>query len=144
VAPSAVISRDPYRHHTLTIRSPYAHFTLIMQESLIPYGEGFGIEGNRQTTLGAYIKGMRRKSKSNSNSRSEPRYVFESISRSDDPLAGATGDGLQTAYPWRPKFLQHDHPLQHGLRAVAHQFFVGSIGTGEWALSVCICSRCSQ
>ena len=99
-----------------------------VQTGKIPYAVGFGIEGSRHTTLGKYVQSMAQSSTDTEGTQT-PHYVFENLANSPSPLADTAG-GLMGHYPWRPPFLRLPHGYQYGMRAVSHQFFVGSPGTG--------------
>ena len=104
-----------------------------MTTGAVPYASHFK-QRDREQLMGEYVERIAPASMKRDREGS-PYYVFEDISavlKKEGTSAAdrQTLEAIMSAYDWRPPFLRHDHDMQHYLTPVAHQLFVGGIGTG--------------
>lgn len=90
----------------------------------VPYGKQFGLK-QRRGKLATILKEAG-EGKGKVDEAGNPYYIFTDVADDDSDSANK----LKSDYPFRPEFLNHNHPSANYTSAHSHQFFVGGIGQG--------------
>jgi hypothetical protein len=77
----------------------------------------------KKSTVSQYVKTLGSTTK---DKKGNPFYVFQDLTQDKS----ASAKEMMGEYEEKPAFLQHDHDVQLDLKAIAHQFYLGDIGTG--------------